>query len=226
MSDPRIDIAPDGPYLVHGGVPVREKDYVYSEHGEPMTWKAGPPLDPSAAANDEGTYRLCRCGQTDNAPFCDNSHADADFDGTETAPTDSHLDRATARQGEGLEVLDDVGLCMHAGQCGNRETNVWKMVRKTEESITRIGVIRMVEKCPSGRLVNRIDGEIVEPSLPQEIGVVPGGPLWVTGGVPVQRADGEPFETRNRVTLCRCGASGNKPLCDGTHKEIAFEGIT
>jgi CDGSH-type Zn-finger protein len=43
----------------------------------------------------------------------------------------------------------------------------------------------------------------------------------VTGCVPVERADGEPFEPRNRVTLCNCGKSGNKPLCDGTHRHEA-----
>ena len=48
------------------------------------------------------------------------------------------------------------------------------------------------------------------------------GALWVTGGVPITRADGQPFETRNRVTLCRCGQSSNKPLCDGTHRVIEF----
>ena len=44
------------------------------------------------------------------------------------------------------------------------------------------------------------------------------GPLWVTGGIQIERADGQPMEVRNRVTLCRCGASSNKPLCDGTHR--------
>jgi CDGSH-type Zn-finger protein len=48
------------------------------------------------------------------------------------------------------------------------------------------------------------------------------GPLWVTGGIAVQRADSQTFETRNRVTLCRCGHSENKPLCDGTHRTINF----
>jgi CDGSH-type Zn-finger protein len=47
------------------------------------------------------------------------------------------------------------------------------------------------------------------------------GPLWVTGGIPVERSDGQSFETRNRVTLCRCGHSRIKPLCDGTHRELA-----
>ncbi len=82
----------------------------------------------------------------------------------------------------------------------------------------------MVEKCPSGTLSYALesDGEIVEPDLPREIAVIRDGPLWVSGGIPVERRDGKPWEIRNRVTLCRCGASQNKPLCDGTHKEIGF----
>ncbi|MHB8164175.1 MAG: CDGSH iron-sulfur domain-containing protein [Methanoregula sp.] len=32
-------------------------------------------------------------------------------------------------------------------------------------------------------------------------------------------ADGKPYTVRNRVTLCRCGKSGNKPFCDGSHVE-------
>ena len=35
-------------------------------------------------------------------------------------------------------------------------------------------------------------------------------------------ADGTTYETRNRVTLCRCGASKNKPLCDGSHGDVGF----
>jgi len=52
--------------------------------------------------------------------------------------------------------------------------------------------------------------------------VIPDGPLWVSGGIPVTRRDEKPIETRNRVTLCRWGASAVKPLCDGTHKELGF----
>jgi len=70
-------------------------------------------------------------------------------------------------------------------------------------------------------------GEDVEPDLPVAIAVTTeedalASALWVTGEIPVERSDGQPFETRNRVTLCRCGHSKIKPLCDGTHREIAF----
>jgi CDGSH-type Zn-finger protein len=44
----------------------------------------------------------------------------------------------------------------------------------------------------------------------------------VTGGVRIRRSDGTDMEVRNRVTLCRCGASKNKPLCDGSHVDVGF----
>ena len=49
------------------------------------------------------------------------------------------------------------------------------------------------------------------------------GSLWVTGNIEVERSDKQPFETRNRVTLCNCGESCSKPLCDGTHRKIQEE---
>jgi len=68
----------------------------------------------------------------------------------------------------------------------------------------------------------------VEPVLPVSIGVVEdpdqqcSGPLWLRGGIEVVSSDGFAYEVRNRVTLCRCGESKNKPFCDGTHIEIGF----
>ena len=47
------------------------------------------------------------------------------------------------------------------------------------------------------------------------------GPV-VRGGIPITAADGFQYELRNRVALCRCGASQNKPFCDGTHAQIKF----
>jgi len=70
--------------------------------------------------------------------------------------------------------------------------------------------------------------QAVETELPVSIGLVEdpeqqcSGPLWLRGGIPVFAADGFEYEVRNRVTLCRCGASNNKPFCDGTHASIKF----
>ena len=133
-------------------------------------------------------------------------------------------------KGTNIVVKDDRSLCMHAGFCGNRSTNIWKMIKETGNSEVRAKVIAMVEKCPSGALsfAFETEGEPLEPdfpkepNLPKEIVIVPDGPIWITGGIPLERSDWQPLETRNRVTLCRCGASARKPLCDGSHKEIGF----
>ena len=67
------------------------------------------------------------------------------------------------------------------------------------------------------------EGDLVEPDLPREVAITPDGPLWVSGGITIEMSDGRALETRNRVTLCRCGASKIKPLCDGAHKDIDFK---
>ncbi|MEM7132868.1 MAG: CDGSH iron-sulfur domain-containing protein [Chloroflexota bacterium] len=104
------------------------------------------------------------------------------------------------------------------------------MVPESGDIQVRSQLIAMSERCPSGTYSYSLepDGEVIEPDLPQEISVVDegvvAGPLWVSGGIPIERADGQPVETRNRMTLCRCGHSDNKPFCDGTHHEIGFVG--
>lgn len=213
---PKITVRPNGPYVVTGHVPLRRKRPVVSERGEPLAWLTGPVID------DGPAYALCRCGGSSNKPFCDGTHASNGFDGTEAAPTDTYDERATRYEGTGIVVLDDRGICEHAGFCGNQVTNVWKMVPDTADPVVRGQVMAMIERCPSGALSYEVDGERVEPDLPAAIGVIDNGPLWVTGGIPVERADGQPLETRNRMTLCRCGASKIKPLCDGSHAEVGF----
>ena len=214
----KITVRPNGPYIVRGGIPLVRKTPVMSEHGEPLTWKK------EAVLSTEDVYRLCRCGKSSTKPFCDGSHTMVEFDGTETADTGLFADRATNFEGVKIVVQDDHSLCTHAGFCGNRVTNLWKMLEQSEDTQVRAQIMAMVERCPSGTLTFAVDAdsEIVEPDLPKEVAVTPDGPLWVSGGIPIERRDGQPLETRNRVTLCRCGASAIKPLCDGSHKEVGF----
>lgn len=216
----RIRVQPNGPYVVSGGVPVTRRGIVRSEHGEPMTWQTTSRLDARS------TVALCRCGGSANRPFCDGTHATTGFDGTETAPSDTYDERAASYEGTGVVVRDDRSLCEHAGFCGNRVSNVWDMVggSGTEDSVTRAQMMAMIEHCPSGALSFRLtsDGPDIEPELAVEVGVVADGPYYVTGRVPVERADGAHLEVRNRVTLCRCGQSANKPLCDGSHRDAGF----
>lgn len=52
----------------------------------------------------------------------------------------------------------------------------------------------------------------------------PNGPLHLTGGVEIVASDGEVVFRGEEAYLCRCGASNNKPFCDGMHKQVGFEG--
>lgn len=218
MSDeqalPAITALANGPLLVSGGVRVVVKTPIESEHGEPMTWLKGDTLPAGER------YALCRCGQSDRKPFCDGTHARVGFAPGDTPQVGPVKDYA----GTGIEVHDDRKICVHAGFCGTRLTNVWKMVPQASDSTVRAQIIAMVERCPSGALSYSLPGvaDDVEPDLPQEIAVIPDGPLWVSGGIPVSLSGGTTLPLRNRMTLCRCGASNNKPLCDGQHKEVGF----
>ncbi len=217
-EDQKITVADGGPYLVSGGLPVTTKTPITSEQGEPLTWKT------SAAAESRPRVALCRCGSSANKPYCDGAHASVEWDDADNAPDGTYDQRAKSYGGEGIEVFDDRPICVHAGFCGNEVTTVWKMAGKTGDSRVRAQAMAMIERCPSGALTYAIDGETIEPDLPREIAVIPDGPLWVSGGVEITRADGSQLELRNRVTLCRCGQSGSKPLCDGSHKEAGFTG--
>ena len=216
----RIVAEPCGPYQVHGNVPIRRLRPVYSEYGEPMTWEVTERFDPKPVVF------LCRCGHSRRKPFCDSSHTGLPFDGDDGAPQTTYDERARTFDVPGIVVRDDRMLCEHAGFCGTRITSIWKLLddRATEDTTVRAQVITMIERCPSGALTFRLtaDGSDLEPDLPASIGVVDDGPLFVSGNIPIERADGTPLETRNRVTLCRCGESAIRPLCDGTHKKTGF----
>ena len=175
----KITVRPNGPYIVRGGIPLVRKTQVMSEHGEPLTWKK------EAVLSTEDTYRLCRCGQSKTKPFCDSTHTLVGFDGFETADPGPIADRETVFTGQRIVVRDDHSLCVHSGFCGNRITNIWKMLEDQDDSLIRGQIMAMVEKCPSGTLSFALeaDGEIVEPDLPKEIAVIPDGPLWISGGI-------------------------------------------
>ena len=222
-SGKRIVVEEDGPYQVYGDIPLVRKTQVVSEYGEPLTWKKEETLETS------GTYELCRCGESTTMPFCDSTHREIGFDGTETADTGLTAERQVVfADGTKIIVKRDHSLCMESGFCGMRLANIEPMVAQTGDTNVRSQVIAMIERCPSGSYTYTIEegDPDIEPDLPQQIAVVTEitsdgpitGPLWVTGNIPIERADGRPIETRNRVMLCGCGQSTIKPLCDGTHR--------
>jgi CDGSH-type Zn-finger protein len=59
-----------------------------------------------------------------------------------------------------------------------------------------------------------------------EIQAMDNGPYLVKGAVDLQDGAGNSYDVsdKNVIALCRCGASSNKPYCDGTHKSNGFTG--
>ena len=227
MNQTKIVVRKNGPYRVYGDIPFVHKTQVVSEFGEPLTWRTDGPV-----AADPGLYFLCRCGQSQKFPFCDSTHKTIGFDGSEPDDFGNLADyQFTLRGGTHIQVRKNGALCISSGFCGMVNAALPDLVARTADTKIRSLVMAMVERCPSGSLTYSIEpGEAeIEPDLPLQIAATTEitsagpitGPLWVTGGVRIERPDGTAFETRNRVTLCNCGQSRSKPYCDGTHRTQA-----
>ena len=218
-----VQIVKNGPYKVTGSLPLSKQTISTNSGGESVKWVAGPPIATQAR------YELCRCGHSANKPFCDGSHAKVGFDGTETASRESYQEQAKVMRGPTMSLTDAESLCAFARFCDSHG-QIWNLVNQTDDPAASRHFVREAGDCPSGRLVawDNASGQAIEPTFEPSIGLIEdpakqcSGPLWVRGGVQVIGADGFKYEVRNRVTLCRCGASQNKPFCDGTHAAINF----
>jgi CDGSH-type Zn-finger protein len=192
-----------------------------SVDGEPLEWD--PVGEETELEPVRQKYSLCRCGHSDNKPFCDGTHHEIDFESNLTADRRPIAERRISIQGVGLVMTDDTTLCSETGFCGTRFTKVWQMIDHADDPEVKARLLRMVTNCPSGRLEVELDGgEVVEPEYTPSIAAVPDGPLWVRGGIRIEAPDGFTYEVRNRVTLCRCGLSKNQPFCDGSHEQGGF----
>jgi uncharacterized Fe-S cluster protein YjdI len=89
-------------------------------------------------------------------------------------------------------------------------------------------IIAQVNRCPSGALsyysndapdTNSGPGTATSESI---IEVMPDGPLMVYGNITVKDKEGNEIRKSKVTAFCRCGASGNKPFCDGSHVRIGF----
>jgi CDGSH-type Zn-finger protein len=220
----KIRVIKDGPYLVTGNPPLARAVTKIGADNEPEKWETGPDYPRREA------FSLCRCGRSNNKPFCDGTHIPTAFDGTETAPHKNYLDLAEKNVGPGLDLTDAACFCSIARFC-HRAGDTWTLTEKSDDPEAKRIAVEEAGDCPSGRLVawDKETGTPLEPPFEPSLGLIidtkhmAGGPLWVKGGIPVESADGFTYEVRNRVTLCRCGESKNKPFCDGTHVRIRFD---
>ncbi len=214
----KITVSKNGPYIVTGGIPLSQQEICNDDEGYCRTWREVKryPM--------QEQYALCRCGQSKNKPFCDGTHLKVNFNGTETAGNEPYLHHLRFIRGQELELADYEGLCVHARFC-MRAGGIWSLTERSGDTNAKNTAIEEACNCPSGRLVvkDRKTGRVIEPELEKSIVVIENpargeqGPLWVRGGIPVISGDGKRYTVRNRLTLCRCGKSRNKPFCDGSH---------
>jgi CDGSH-type Zn-finger protein len=216
----KITVTKNGPYVVTGGVPLTTEEICNDDEGYSRSWRRVKTYPV------QEQYALCRCGRSKNKPFCDGMHEKVHFDGTEAGDREPSREGADVIRGPSLTLTDNTHLCVHARFC-MRAGGIWNLVRQSGTPAARDIAIEEACNCPSGRLVvhDNATGKTIEPELEKSIAIIEypsreeHGPLWVRGGIPVISADGRPYEIRNRVTLCRCGRSGNMPFCDGSHVE-------
>lgn len=122
-------------------------------------------------------------------------------------------------------------LCMHSTKCFNGLPSVFDPNARpwiNMEGSDTDGIIDQVKKCPSGALSFYLNekGPASEPASGegQKVEVTPDGPILIHGNISLHLPGGH-TEKRERMTaLCRCGASANKPFCDGSHRKVGFKG--
>ncbi|PTL99708.1 MAG: hypothetical protein DA407_16585 [Bacteroidetes bacterium] len=128
-----------------------------------------------------------------------------------------------------VTVVWEADKCIHSAICVKNLPNVFlpndKPWIKIDAASTE-ELVSTVKKCPSGALsfyMNNEDDKTSE-SLETKVEVLENGPLLVYGTLKVTHKDGSE-ETKNKTTaFCRCGASQNKPFCDGAHVKDEFRG--
>lgn len=196
MSKPVIEERENGPLVIKGLTSMTDAD--------------------GNAVEVKPVMALCRCGASKSKPFCDGSHNEIGFQsrGGEASGKDILL----SYQGDEVTVMYNPRVCSHAAHCATRLPEVFDPKSKpwcNPNGASGDRVREIVQSCPSGALSLAEEGHLL-PEGRAEITVEKNGPYWALGvDVDVPKA-GE-GATADKKVLCRCGLSGNKPYCDGSH---------
>lgn len=190
MADEKttIDIMENGPFIVDN------LDVLENSKGEKIESKK--------------KIALCRCGASENKPFCDGTHSKIDFTGKRESST--KLDKEIEYEGKDIKVYYNPAFCYHAAECvGNLpavfDVNIKPWINPDKSDADSI--ISTIKKCPSGALSYKIGDEHL-----RDFG----------GEQKIKIEKGLEPPTKDHYGLCRCGASKNKPYCDGSHSEAGF----
>jgi CDGSH-type Zn-finger protein/uncharacterized Fe-S cluster protein YjdI len=170
------------------------------------------PAQIASAANDpQGATGGAQTSDTATAPAPASGPASTIVDGVETV------------KGQRMELSFEAKRCIHARFCVTGAPNVFlanvqgPWIHPDAMEVER--VVEVAHACPSGAIrYHRTDGAHDELAPPVNLASIrEAGPYAFRGQLQI---DGEPVGFR--ATLCRCGASKNKPFCDGSHHEVGF----
>ena len=125
--------------------------------------------------------------------------------------------------------------CIHSTLCWKGLIEVFNPKEKPwikMDGATTERIIEQVRKCPSGALSYHLNTEIptepekivAESASIMKIEVAANGPYLIKTECLIVHSDGREETKTGTVALCRCGASANKPYCDGGHRKVGFEG--
>ncbi|WP_020560174.1 (4Fe-4S)-binding protein [Thiofilum flexile] len=131
-----------------------------------------------------------------------------------------------------ITVIWQPAKCIHSRKCFHGLPNVFNPQARPWVNIQgadTAAIKAQIDQCPSGALSYQLGGtETQTTSAPAPsltiVQVMPNGPLLVQGTIAVKLADGSESVKEQRCALCRCGASANKPFCDGSHVKAGFVG--
>jgi len=209
-SKPKIACSPNGPYALLNDMQTTPVPNLRRASGE--------------ACATVRAVALCRCGASKNRPFCDGTHSTIGFSSRNAA--DPGKDKRKSYAGKRITILDNRSLCSHAAFCTDELKSVFR--QHDEPWIDPDGaevkeIIATIRKCPSGALSYAIDGVEAEAlERPPMVTVTDNGPYAVAGGIELMGVKFGEGASTEHYTLCRCGASKNKPFCDGSHWDAEF----
>jgi len=194
------------------------------ENGPLMAQNVPVLRDANGTIETKDVMALCRCGGSENKPFCDGSHNAAGFESRGGTP--AGRDRLIAYEGEEITVTYNPMVCSHAAECGRVAAHVFNPAMKPwvqPDKGTKAEVEAVVKACPSGALSLGAPEDGVSHMVADdvEVYVQPHGPYWVKNisvPAPVEAEGG----SDRKYVLCRCGLSGNKPFCDGSHRDAKW----
>lgn len=220
----KIKVLKNGPYLVTGDFSFSQLNIIMDDKGNSVSLEREAKETPQNMA-------FCRCGHSTNAPFCDGTHQKIEFNGSETAFSGPYLEAASEIDGPKLILTDREDLCAYARFC-DTNGSIWDIIAESQDKRQLEIAKKQAKNCPSGRLIvwDKISKTSLEELENPEIGYIEdkflncSGPLKVTSEVEIESDERNLiYAKRNKVTLCRCGESSNKPFCDGTHASFKFK---